>query len=139
MTIKKSKEIHKTRKTIESWLNDSWESAFLLQAHHALICVHRRTRSPHPEARQETCRDQAGLHDGRLPNRTAQMMMMMMMMMGTRLNIHQKIRKKTGCVGSAKHSIFFIQTCSKKTFFVVLGDCLPLKLRINGGGRASQS
>ena len=60
--IKKSKEIHKTRKTIESWLNDSWESAFLLQAHHALICVHRRTRSPHPEARKETCRDQAGRH-----------------------------------------------------------------------------
>ena len=54
MTIKKSKEIHKTRKTIESWLNDSWESAFLLQAHHDLICVHI-LRSPHPEAHEETC------------------------------------------------------------------------------------
>jgi len=83
MTIKKSKEIHKTRKTIESWLNDSWESAFLLQAHHALICVHRRTRSPHPEAHKETCHDQAGQHrhcKGDDEGRRAMMMMMTMMM-----------------------------------------------------------
>ena len=48
----------------ESWLNDSWESAFLLQAHHDLISVHRRTRSPHPEAHEETCHDQAEMMKG---------------------------------------------------------------------------
>jgi len=79
----------------ESWLNDSWENAFLLQAHHDLICVHRRTRSPHPEAHKETCHDQAGHHRhckgegchgqgclkrGDDEGRRAMMMMMMMMM-----------------------------------------------------------